>query len=359
MVRSFRARLAPAFTLIELLVVIAIIALLVAILLPGLADARRAARQVANLANLRSLGTASVSYSTEGRDAIPTFTWSSLPVGTPLPDGLGLSSGQLDDSAKQAYWIIKRRSALGGGSGMATFGTAPWTNNWIPQVYFNHLVLFDFLSSRLPDPALISPGDSFRKRLQDDPINEAERLATTPGSPRAVWPVSSSYQFPAAGYTPDKSRSRGYVSQGENQVQYSVILDDPRWKLGKRKFTDVRFPAQKVMWHEDVGYHKGKFPLYFTNPGANITLTTYDGSAKSIDTKDINEGAYATQNIGSSLVLVSPAWIDYDNTFSAGWGLPFWNAQGRGLFQNGRCRWTTNGLGGLDLGGRAWTPTSP
>lgn len=347
-----------AFTLIELLVVIAIIALLVSILLPGLADARRAARQVVNVINLRSLGTASVSFSTENKDAIPTFTWSSLPVGTPLRDGLGIASGQLVDSAKQAYSIIKNRSAIGSASGMSSFGNAPWTNNWIPQVYFNHLVLFDYLSSRLPDPALISPNDSFRKRVLEDPINGAERLARTPGSPRAVWPVSSSYQFPAAGYTPDKARSRGYVSQGENQIGYSVMLSDPRWKLGKRKFSDVRFPAQKVMWHEDVSYHKGKTPVYFTNPAANVSMATYDGSAKAVDNRNINEGAYVLQDIGSTLIRVSPAWIDYDNSFAAGWGLPFWDAGSRALFQNGRCRWTANGLGGIDIGGPAWTATA-
>ncbi|GMU81047.1 MAG: hypothetical protein AMXMBFR47_09180 [Planctomycetota bacterium] len=55
------------FTLIELLVVVAIIGLLLSILLPGLSGARDQAKRSRCLANLRSIGQASLAYASEDR----------------------------------------------------------------------------------------------------------------------------------------------------------------------------------------------------------------------------------------------------------------------------------------------------
>ena len=94
------------FTLIELLVVISIIALLIALLLPALAKAKAAAYNVACQANLRSLGQATLEYSSSNRGVLPLMlnNWWDLYY-APNPGFQYLTGGYATGKPDSAPWL--------------------------------------------------------------------------------------------------------------------------------------------------------------------------------------------------------------------------------------------------------------
>lgn len=357
------------FTLIELLVVIAIIALLIGVLLPALGEARKTARLALCMNNESQLGKATNSYATDFQDKIASFTWSSVGGGnyqTKYTDLRG-PTDDLQACAFQAVDIMRRRT------GDDTF---PKITGWIPHVLYSHLVLQDYMSSRLPERAVVCPADKFRLNWQN--INDFRAEAYRPyqpfpGSSRAGdtsgenawyrWSYSSSYEFVPASYSPDNVKAFGGVGQGPTHANYTYTAGTSTSNivLGRRRLSQVTFPSVKVFMYDSVSRHFGKVPLYFTYPEARIPLTFFDASVRNLETGPIKNVTITPPQIGpganngfNPLVpnnMTSYSTVSYQPAVDELWE-PRLRGRGTSFDAPAYYRFTRGGLQGVDYGAK-------
>jgi len=341
-------RLVRAFTLIELLVVISIIALLVGILLPALGEARRTARLSQDSSNLKQLGTAGVNYATDFEDLLFGYTWKAgvRNQGQEGPIVGGQNGNDVETAAAQAVEIIRRRA------GRLDL-TIQEVGAWIPHVLYSHLVLLDYIGSRMPEPIVASPADRVRLNWQQDPIAAGRDIGTWRRSRRSTLPYSSSYQMPSCYYAPDReiqSPSPNYVRQADSHGTYFAF-----GRLGGQRLAQVRFPAQKVWLHDTQQRFFGRVnaPMWWRNARVNTIMN--DTSVRIMSTAEMlerttgnfrrNPGAYWGFN--GSFVAAQVAYAGWDTRAGE---VPVPGSATRNTVSNGIYQWTAGGKQGIDAG---------
>jgi len=276
---------------------------------------------------LRWLAGATSSYAADNSDLFWSFSWKagSLPHSDPtLP---ATASSDLQAAGIQAADILRRRT---GRSDIEP-------DLGLPHALFNHLPLVDYIETLLPNFNLVAPSDRHRLNWARDPdaFDHGAFLPYQPDPAHAGsrrFPYSTSYAVPAAWWNPNNTINQNDLSQH----RWSLPPDSD---LEAVALTDVNWPAQKVMAHDQEQREPGPGALYCVDRSARSAILLADGSAGLKDASDSNLGWQP-----DSPTSLSPTRFRYEPA-------P-WEAQsGAGAIMTGHYRWTRGGIEGRDFGG--------
>lgn len=315
-----------AFTLFE--VVFASASVVVALALLGLmaGRTRKLGQLGESMANLRRIGELSSCYAADFQKATWTFSRQ--------------GDEQFTDIAAAAAQALDIMQRIGNDPNL------PFSSSWIPHPFYSHLVLLDHARMAGPSLTFISPGD--RNRLNwaldipgfragvygpNQPSNDPEQWR---------WSYSSSYELNYAFFAPDSGET---VSQSGSHYPFQVPLT-PR-VMGRRRFTEVVYPSNKVMMWDTFGWYFGPRVAFSLIPEARLPVLFADASVrvrtrKAYSVSDNNWGwnpRVPTQNSGMGVNYVPNTWE------------PPVPSGGLSFTTYGYHRWTRWGLRGRDFDG--------
>jgi len=227
-------------------------------------------------------------------------------------------------------------------------------------VLYTHLVLQDYLASRLPEKLVVCPEDKNRLNWQDDPQEKFDNGFWLPFQEQPVgsnkrWPYSSSYNFVPASYDKGQSQNGPFdpsgnsgiprISQGTSNT-YGVPAAA---KLGGLSLSAVFQPAQKVHAFDSGARHFGTVQRYYALPESRQPLLFFDGSVNNRITADANRGwdpENPSDECGEFIIYSPRPWEP-----PAKGGDPSAPGGGQVDITTGWYQWTRLGLAGIDYGG--------
>lgn len=320
-----------AFTLIEVLLVISIISLLLGILLPSLGGARRAARQAICQSHLSQLAVAHAGYWADFKERVASFTWEPGKSYSRYPD-LNNAPTWTTAAANQAVDILRRR---------ADREDLPPIGNRLPHRHYSHLILNDYMSAVLPEKIMACPEDRNLLSWQADPRNlnpQPNDWATPFGR---LWGYSSTYQIIPAAWSFDTSGPGGATVSQYTEDHNLFWVGSRPW--GKRRMSEVQFPANKTLVFEYFDRHNGKQHLYYAYEQAIPTLMFWDGHVRSHRTGDANRGFLPNSPSAAQPTIFKyiPGILGVEPPTLSGAAFDI---------VTGYHRWTRGGLEGVDYG---------
>lgn len=337
------------FTLIELLLVIAIIALLISIILPSMCTAREGARKTVCSSNMRQLVTAQLAYGLEYKDRIAALNWSPGATNSDTPSGVvPAGTSWLETQGRQVQDIVLRRSSR----------NRPIVQNRFFNRNYWHLALIDggFFGSEKPiNPAAGCPSDLWVLNWQKNEDNYSALVGTSP-EPSAVpagayeWyrPYWSTYQLVPAAFAPD-TNAPGRPTLSQILTRHHLFTGGDTWPtLGRRKYDEVTFPAQKVFIFDIFARHTCRRPIWHAYPNAEQPLAFFDGSVRALKTRDSQPG-WDPSTAGANPNTSAPTVYRYEPaTGFPGYDYPTLSGNAFDMV-TGYFRWTRFGLKGFDF----------